>query len=47
MDMVKMLASFVMGSVGLFFLYRGKKIADIKLMIIGGILVLASYFLFS
>lgn len=47
MDLFKMLASFVMGTVGLFLLYRGKKTAETKLMVIGGVLVFLSYLLFS
>jgi hypothetical protein len=47
MDLVKILFSCVIGSVGAFMLYRGKKIASPRLMLIGGILLVLSYILFS
>jgi len=43
----KLLGSLVVGTVGLFMLLRGKKTADTRLMVWGGVLMLLSYLLFS
>lgn len=40
-------ASAIMGLVGSYFLYRGKKIQEPKMMLWGGVLIVLSYFLFS
>ena len=39
--------STLLGAIGSYLLYRGKKISDPKLMIWGAILIILSYFLFS
>jgi hypothetical protein len=47
MMLLETVASFIVGTIGTFMLIRGKKKADTKLMIWGGVLIVASYFLFS
>jgi hypothetical protein len=47
MDMFKILGSLVTGMLGVFFLIRGKKTQSPKLMILGAVLIVASYYLFS
>jgi hypothetical protein len=47
MILLETVASFIVGTIGTFMLIRGKKKADTKLMIWGGVLIVASYFLFS
>jgi len=47
MEVFKILASTVMGIVGGYMMYRGKKIMNVKMMIWGGALVVLSYFAFS
>ncbi len=47
MMLLETVASFIVGTVGTFMLIRGKKKSDPKLMVWGGILIVASYFLFS
>jgi len=47
MMILETIASFIMGTIGTFMLIRGKKKGEPKLMIWGGILIVASYFLFS
>jgi hypothetical protein len=44
--MLKMLVSFLMGTIGIFMLLRGKKIENPRMMVIGGVLLLLSYVLF-
>lgn len=41
------IASFIMGTVGMYLLYRGKKIQEPKLMLWGAVLIVLSYFAFS
>jgi hypothetical protein len=41
------IASFIMGTVGMYLLYRGKKIQEPKLMLWGAALIILSYFAFS
>ena len=40
-------ASFIMGTIGTYMLYRGKKIQEPKMMLWGAVLIVLSYFLFS
>ena len=40
-------SSFIMGTIGAYMMYRGKKIQDSKMIIWGGVLIVLSYFLFS
>jgi hypothetical protein len=40
-------ASFIMGTIGTYMLYRGKKTQEPKMMLWGGLLIVLSYFLFS
>ena len=47
MEGFKLLGSVVFGILGLYFLYRGKKIQSPRLMLLGAVLLVASYFLFS
>jgi hypothetical protein len=44
---MKLLGSLVLGSLGLFFLLRGKKTMNPGLMVTGGVLLVLSYILFS
>jgi len=39
--------SFAMGTIGAYLLYRGKKIQEPKMMLLGGVLIVLSYFLFG
>ena len=39
--------SILMGTIGAYMLYRGKKTMEPKMMIWGGVLIVLSYFLFS
>jgi hypothetical protein len=39
--------SALMGTIGSYLLYRGKKISEPKLMLWGAVLIVLSYFLFS
>ncbi len=39
--------SVLMGTIGGYLLYRGKKIQEPKMMLWGGVLIVLSYFLFS
>jgi len=39
--------SFIMGIVGAYLMYRGKKIQEPKMIIWGGVLIVLSYFVFS
>jgi hypothetical protein len=41
------IASFIMGTIGMYLLYRGKKIQEPKLMLWGAALIVLSYFAFS
>ena len=43
----KFAVSALMGAIGSYLLYRGKKIAEPKLMLWGAVLIVLSYFLFS
>jgi hypothetical protein len=43
----ELLGSLVVGAIGLFMLLRGKKTADTRQMVWGGILLVLSYLLFS
>ena len=47
MDAFKFIASTVVGMLGVFFLIRGKKTQNTNMMIAGGVLLVASYWLFS
>ncbi len=40
-------ASFIMGTIGAYMMYRGKKIQNVKMIVWGGVLIVLSYFLFS
>jgi len=40
-------ASFIMGTIGAYLMYRGKKIQNVKMIVWGGILIVLSYLLFS
>ncbi len=46
MSMFKILGSFVMGTIGMYMLYRGKKTQNVSMMVWGGVLIVLSYFLF-
>jgi glucose uptake protein GlcU len=45
-DLIKMLISSVIGTVGAVMLYRGKKTSNPRWMVIGGILLVLSYVMF-
>jgi hypothetical protein len=47
MDLFKMLASSVVGLLGGYYMYRGKKTQSVKMILWGAALIIASYFLFS
>jgi hypothetical protein len=47
MKAFKMIASLVVGTLGLYFLIRGKKTQDPAKMILGAALLVASYWVFS
>jgi hypothetical protein len=40
-------ASFILGTIGAYLMYRGKKIQNVKMIVWGGVLIVLSYFLFS
>lgn len=42
----KLLGSFIVGTVGLFMMIRGKKTQNTRLMILGAVLLLLSYLIF-
>jgi hypothetical protein len=44
---VETILSLIMGTMGTYMLYRGKKIMEPKMMLWGGVLIVLSYFLFS
>lgn len=44
---VEMIASTLMGTIGGYLMYRGKKIQEPKMILWGGVLIVLSYFLFS
>ena len=44
---LEFVASSLMGAVGGYLLYRGKKIEEPKLMLWGAVLIVLSYYLFS
>jgi hypothetical protein len=46
-SLFKTIASIAVGTIGAYLLYRGKKIAEPKMMIWGGVLIVLSYWLFS
>ena len=45
--MFSFLASTVVGLLGGYFMYRGKKTQNVKMILWGAVMVVASYFLFS
>ncbi len=47
MEGYKLLGSLIVGSVGVYFLVRGKKIGDSRMILGGAVLVILSYFLFA
>lgn len=47
MAWVGMILSFVMGTVGMYLMIRGKKIQQPRMIVWGGVLIVLSYFLFS
>jgi hypothetical protein len=47
MEMVKILVSIILGILGPWMMWRGKKLMDVKLIVWGGILIILSYFIFS
>lgn len=47
MIILETIVSFIVGTAGIYMLIRGKKKADTKLMVWGGVLIVASYFLFA
>ncbi len=47
MEVFKILASLVIGLLGGYFLWRGKKTDNIKMMLAGAVLTILSYFAFS
>jgi L,D-peptidoglycan transpeptidase YkuD (ErfK/YbiS/YcfS/YnhG family) len=46
-DLIKMVFSCIIGTAGAYMLYRGKKTSTPRLMVIGGVLLVLSYILFS
>jgi len=44
---LELVVSSIMGAIGGYLLYRGKKIQEPKLMLWGAVLIVLSYFLFS
>jgi len=44
---IETILSLIMGTIGTYMLYRGKKIMEPKMMLWGGVLIVLSYFLFS
>ena len=47
MMMFKILASTIMGTLGGYYMYRGKKIQNMKMILVGAVLIVLSYFMFS
>lgn len=47
MEMFNILAGFTVGIFGGYFMYRGKKTQNVKMMVWGGVLVVLSYYAFS
>ena len=47
MEALKIIASFIMGVLGGYFMYRGKKTQNVSMIVWGGVLIVLSYFLFS
>ena len=47
MEILKMFASFIMGLLGMYYMYRGKKTQNTKMILWGAGLTIASYFLFA
>ena len=47
MEMLKFAVSAIMGTLGAYFMYRGKKIQNTRMIIWGGVMIVLSYFLFS
>jgi hypothetical protein len=43
---MSLLGSLILGTLGVFFILRGKKIADTRMMVVGGILLVLSYWIF-
>ena len=44
---IEAVLSILMGTIGGYLMYRGKKIQEPKMIIWGGVLIVLSYFLFS
>ena len=47
MEMLKFAVSAILGTLGAYFMYRGKKIQNVNMIIWGGVMIVLSYFLFS
>ena len=47
MEMFKILVSAIMGLLGPYYMYRGKKTQNLNMILIGAALIVLSYFLFS
>lgn len=47
MEVVKLIVSILLGIIGPWMMWRGKKLMDTKMIVWGGILIVLSYFLFS
>ncbi|HJT23699.1 MAG TPA: hypothetical protein VJ873_03940 [bacterium] len=47
MALVQMMISSVIGMLGGYYMYRGKKTQNVKMILWGAAMVIASYFLFS
>lgn len=47
MEILKFAVSALLGTLGAYFMYRGKKIQNVKMIIWGGVMIVLSYFLFS
>lgn len=47
MVVVKLIFSILLGIIGPWMMWRGKKLMDTKMIVWGGILIVLSYFLFS
>jgi hypothetical protein len=44
--MISMIVSLILGLLGGFFLLRGKKTQNVSMMLVGGLLIVLSYWLF-
>lgn len=47
MGTLKILASCLMSFLGVYFMWRGKKIQNVQMIVWGGVLIVLSYFIFS